>query len=219
MEGGLCLKMVFEYILGVLATAWNILVSPWLSLDTLWTVLPLVMILVLIHLYFGRYRTEELGWNSAFSNSISLLWVCVILARSLFEEYGFKQIFYENGFREMVLVGLLVFLVLSMLVFNYFHLLPKRLAFIFSSSDFVYVLAYVVISLIVGGFSINKNSLFAAVLVYAVLVLFLQLIKSFVPVSPNSKQTLKKQNRRKAGKKAARKRKINKFFEWVKKKF
>ncbi|MEK6921550.1 MAG: hypothetical protein AABX82_06710, partial [Nanoarchaeota archaeon] len=43
--------------------------------NILWTILPLLGIAFFIELYFGRYKTEELGWNTAFGNTISLLWV------------------------------------------------------------------------------------------------------------------------------------------------
>lgn len=213
--------MAYEFMLEVLKTSWEILITPWLHAETLWMILPLVLILVLIHLYFGRYRTEELGWNSAFSNSISLLWICVIILHSLHGEYGFSGMLGGEGLANLVIVGVLVIWVALMLVFNFFHVLPKKAAFTVSSSDFVYVLAYIIIAVVVGNIAVtNASAILAGILLFVVMVAVLQLMKRLVPLSKSSKKTMKKREkknkRKKAGKKAAKTRKINKIIEWFK---
>lgn len=195
----------------------RIFITPWLSINTLWTILPLILILILIHFYFGRYRTEELGWNSAFSNTISLFWVCIILLRFLFEKYGWYALFTAADFeitKNYILVGFLTLWVILLFIFNFFHIWPKKFAFIISSADSVYISAYIVISLIVGEFPINIQTLAASIIIFSILLLLLNLLKRLVPMARGAKIALakkkKKKKRQKAAKKAAQTRKEKK---------
>lgn len=190
----------------------DILVSPWLHSKTLWVVLPLVLILFLIHLYFGRYRSEELGWNSAFGNSISLLWICMILFRFLFEKYGLGTIVSETeAMNSFIVVAILTIWVFLLLIFNFFHVMPKKLAFVVSSSGSVYVLAYIITSVIVGDFALNLKTLIASLILFILLAIALQGIKHMIPMSQSARQVLKerrkREGRKKGGKKSAKSRK------------
>src|SRR3989344_6391980 len=63
----------------------EIIEKPVLQKDILWIIAPLLITLLLIQVYFGRYKNEQIGWNTAFSNSISFLWVTTTLVRYLYE--------------------------------------------------------------------------------------------------------------------------------------
>lgn len=146
------------------------------------------MILILIHVYFGRYRDEELGWNSAFGNSISLLWVSIILFKFLLDKYSLQELYFGNQYGKFLLISLLALWVLILFVFNFFHVLPKKLAFIVSSASSVYILAYIVISLIVGDFSLNKEIVFSSLLLFVILLGIIQIINYLIPAAKETKQ-------------------------------
>ncbi|MBW2987658.1 hypothetical protein KY336_03860 [Candidatus Woesearchaeota archaeon] len=196
------IETIIEYLIGTLfPLVWELLSRPWLHIDTLWMILPLILILVLIHLYFGRYRKEELGWNSAFGNSVSLLWICVILGRDIVQRHGFETLYSEfltNHFvmSDVILVSILTVWVIVLLFMNYFHVLPKKIAFIVSSSDSVYILAYVIISLVVGNFIVDKHVILAAVVVFVLLTAVLELIKIITPMSRGSLTSVKKKKKK-----------------------
>src|SRR3989344_6799585 len=63
----------------------EIIEKPVLQKDILWIIAPLLITLLLIQVYFGRYKNEEIGWNTAFSNSVSLVWVTTTLFRFIYE--------------------------------------------------------------------------------------------------------------------------------------
>ena len=71
----------------------KIIVTPWLNKELLWMVIPLILIIFFVQAYFGRNRTEELGWNTAFGNAISLFWISVILTRFVIESTPIEQLF------------------------------------------------------------------------------------------------------------------------------
>lgn len=204
--------MKIDYLMIILSHVWQILREPWLQRESLWMVLPLIIILIFIHIYFGRYRSEELGWNSAFGNTVSLLWISVILYKFLFDNYTFKELISGGQLGKFIIVTLLTVWVLTLFTFNFFHIIPKKISFIISSAGSVYILAYIVISFIVGNFMFNLEFALSSLIVFLLLLGMIQLIKHVVPMTRSAKQVLqqreKKEKRKKAGRKAAKTRKV-----------
>src|SRR3989344_5233011 len=59
--------------------ALELAMQPSIHKDMLILLLPLLATLFVMQIYFSRYKREELGWNSAFGNSIVLLFVGISL--------------------------------------------------------------------------------------------------------------------------------------------
>ena len=100
-------------------------------------------------LHFGRYKKEELGWNTAFGNSMVLIFTCVDLVRYLYNQGTLFTFDIQNA-----LVIVLIFEGFLMTLLNYYHLIPKSLAFGMAS-----------------GLTINVTVLFVIVLIYSKLPL------------------------------------------------
>lgn len=183
--------MAFEYMLRLLEYSWKIFISPWLDQKGIWMILPLILILIFIHIYFGRHRSEELGWNSAFSNSISLLWVEITLLRFLLEEHSFGQLLSGPEFGKAMVVVFLGLWVIALAVFNFFHIVPKRFAFMASSPSSVYVLAYIAVSLVVADFTIVKETIISSIMLFFILLLLINMIKLSIPMAKIDEQIKK----------------------------
>ena len=202
----------------------QLLITPWVIRDALWLVLPLILILIFIHVYFGRNRIEELGWNSAFANAVSLLWVCAQLFKFLFLNYSFKSFFDNSLFRQhFIFIIILLIWVFVILRFNFYHSVPKRFAYFISSADAVYIIAYLAIAIVVGDILITWHILLASALVFVVLVALFALLKDTIPMSSVAKRVtterIHKKMRHKRAVKAARTRKFNNLFYNLKSKF
>ena len=112
--------------------------------EMIWILIPLTLTLLLIELYFGRYIEEELGWNTAFGNTLVLIFVAIDLAKHLYLTNGSMFIF---DFKlAIVLAVLLEGLLLTFL--DYFHSLPKKVAFQISSKFPTNYVAYIAIILV-----------------------------------------------------------------------
>lgn len=148
--------------------------------EVLWMVLPLFISTVFIGFYFGRHKTEELGWNTAFGNTISLLWVTTGLVRFLYEKTGSWDVFLHPGeFYPVVaiVVGLGIWgLILAF--FNYYHTLPKLVSFFISSSVPVNITALLAIVIIVGEIPVTLYSLSAAFFLFVAIAMGLAFLKA-----------------------------------------
>ena len=144
----------------------------------IWILIPLLISLFLMEFYFKRYKKEELGWNTAFSNSLILIFVSLDLLRFLYNNHMLKYVNLENA---LVIAVLLLGLTLNIITF--FHVIPKKTAFGLSSRLPINIIAYITVIIIYSGIIIDFYTAIAAV-IFAVLVrLILTLISLLVPES------------------------------------
>ena len=125
--------------------------APIRQTELLPTVLPLIIGVVVIELYFGKHTNEELGWNTAVGNSIS--WMSTGLMLLITTETTQQERLATYG-----IIGagaLLAYL-------DFYHKLSDTVAFIVSSSGIVYTLAYISVIMIKTSMPVNTTTLKAA---------------------------------------------------------
>ncbi|MDD5418107.1 MAG: CPBP family intramembrane metalloprotease [Candidatus Nanoarchaeia archaeon] len=192
---------IITYVLySFLPRVYSIFSAPFTDPQMLWILTPLLITMVLMQLYFGRYRQEELGWNTAFGNSIALIFVSVNLLQRLVGLIGFEGLISDSRF---YLISAILAIGAVQLILNFFHKLPKKYAFFIGSSAFVNILAFIVIVLVYTQISLDTTTLFASIAVFMILYFVLLMIKYLSPMSTGAKihETVKKekeQNRKAA---------------------
>ncbi|MBD3249893.1 hypothetical protein GF336_07640 [Candidatus Woesearchaeota archaeon] len=153
--------------------------------ELLWIVIPLAATLVLMELYFGRYKEEELGWNTAVGNSMILIFVAMDLFRHLWEhtiDPNILNILLTHT-TKTILILFLALGSLWLLIADFFHFLPKSIAFMLSSSIPIKVIAYVTIVLVYTNIPFDWGTLAASVALFAILFVIFKLIQFFIPIS------------------------------------
>ncbi|UCD03604.1 MAG: hypothetical protein JSW73_03630 [Candidatus Woesearchaeota archaeon] len=151
----------------------DIIISPFKDPAMLWEVLPLVITVLIIVLYFGRYKNEQLGWNSALTNSLVLLYVGTNLLYYLYLNDSLSI------FSEYTLVAIAVALVgLSLAFLNYHHILPKKISFGIASVLPINFLAFLSIVFVHGHLKLDLSSLFAAIILFVIIFSIVKLVQS-----------------------------------------
>ena len=114
----------------------DLVTAPYYHRELLWITIPLIIVLLLMEFYFGRYEKEELGWNTAVGNALVLLFVAMDLYRHIYEQSVYKDflnfIFVES--RGVFIASIVALEGFWLLFANFFHILPKRFAFFASAS-------------------------------------------------------------------------------------
>jgi len=160
--------------------------------ELLWIVFPLAVATIVMLFYQGKYKGECPGWNSYVSNSLVLLFVSVVLLKTIYGLDGNGVMnFATYGAKTLVSVLLLVFGFL-LLVLNFEHYLPEKVARYISSPLTVNLFAYVVILFVysdiqldglaglspaMGASSSYVVKIISLVLIFIVLLIVLNLIK------------------------------------------
>ena len=199
--------MIFEQFISyvdkvLLPRFTEILIIPWIYRNLLWLVIPLLFVTLFINLYFGRNKSEALGWNTAFANAISLFWITVLLIKTTLEQPGvihlpLRVLFSGRYLQEFILISLLALWTILWAFFDYFHALPRKIAFVLSSATIINATAYVFISLILGDIVLDRHTLFAGILILLLFVIFFALFRSLVKPSLTAREVLEQRRHKK----------------------
>ncbi len=154
----------------VLRRFYAIFLFPAYNPDLIPSVIPIFLGLIVIEIYFGKYQSESLGWNSAVSNAVLLLATALTLIIRL------NLIGVPSGPRYIVAYGILV-LGTVILVLNFYHLWPAVIAFSVSSGFAVYTLVYISIAIVYEHLPLDRHTAAAAVIVFILFYIFFGIIK------------------------------------------
>ncbi len=58
--------------------------SPFKDLSIWWLLAPIILFWIILEIYFSRYKTEKLGWNSTLGYGLNMFWIGIISLRTLF---------------------------------------------------------------------------------------------------------------------------------------
>jgi hypothetical protein len=155
----------------------QILYAPFNYPEMFWISLPLIITLILVELYLGRYKDEELNWSSLLTNSLVFVFVGLDLLRKLTTEDVIRY-----NYNIKLLLAVIILVVGVLLVFtNYFHSISPVVSKIFSSFLFVNAGAYLVIIAVYGNYSLDIYYFLSSVIFIVGLWLLFRIIHIFQP--------------------------------------
>jgi len=147
-----------------------LLKAPLIQPEMWWIITPLIVTFIVMTFYFGVYRREELGWNTALGNTIVLLFVTLDLLRHI---YNYSIPGSLHNFATYPLNFLIVFIVILEAIFlfrfAFTHAIPKQVMFFIASPLPVNLQAYIITALVYLRFQPNMYTISAAVLLFLVL--------------------------------------------------
>lgn len=150
--------------------------APMKNMEMLWSVIPLIISFIVLQLYFGRYKEEELGWNTAVSNSLIWLFVGANLMRYLYSTGGVSI----NDPRTMVSLSV-IGLGFVILFLNFNHLWPEGLAFTLSSALIINYHAFISILFVYTNIPMDSVTVLAATALFVVLVVLDLIVRIIEP--------------------------------------
>ena len=145
----------------------------------LWIAVPLIIATLFMTLYFGKYRKEELGWNTAFGNTMVFLFVSINIIQEMYysDGAGSWANLISNSFHLTITIILAAIAFFLMLI-TYYHLLPKRAAFFLFSAPPINVTVYVLMTMVYTEVPADYVTLGAAVLLFLVILFFLKVLQA-----------------------------------------
>lgn len=152
----------------VLKRAEIFLQAPLQDQNILPTVLPLIMGAVIMELYFGKHKQEDLGWNTSVGNAV--IWMTTGISLLMAESLSQPELYATYG-----LIGVGAFIAFM----DFFHIWPSTVAFIVSSSAVVYTLAYTLVVIIKSGLTIDQTTFKAAAIFFIGTNVVFKIIQSF----------------------------------------
>lgn len=171
----------------VLFRLWDIIAAPFRNSEMLWIIFPLALTFIVLEFYFDRHGTEELGWAAAVANSLILFIVAIDLIKHSFHyappwkvaKVVFLAVFTKETLpiepQVLILIVFLALLGIFITIVNYFHLLPKKMAFEVSGHPPINFLAFFAIVVVYSTDTahpvpLDIPALIAGVLLYLILL-------------------------------------------------
>lgn len=155
--------------LAVLERTFVILKAPIAQPAMLWILIPLLGSILLMTIYFGRYKYESMSWDSAFGNMLVLIFASIDLLRFLHNQ----GTLFETSIKNLV-VAVFMVMGVTLTFLNYFHLMPEELAFGISSGNTVNI---IVLFLIIVVYSQIPIDYVTALAVLGLMVIFFAILK------------------------------------------
>jgi|TARA_B100001971_G_C18187924_1_gene536795 hypothetical protein len=145
------------------------------DLSILWLLTPILFFWIVLEVYFSKYQSEKLGWNTALGNGMSIFWILIISMRELFSE-GWSGLVWSRFFGLMIL-----FVYTGFIIYNSFaHKLPEKVSFIIASPTITYYLSAVAILWTFGGLVITGWVILDLLLIYGVVLILEVILKKYV---------------------------------------
>jgi len=152
--------------------------APLRDLSILWLLVPIILFWLVLEVYFGRYKEEKLGWNSALGYGLSMFWIVIISLRTLF----------SNNF-ELFSIDKLLFVIFIALysVFIIFvsftHRMKSKIFFLFTSPTLVYYLFGIAVIWVNGLLNISLWVIVDFVIFYILILIFELILKKIIPAA------------------------------------
>jgi len=160
----------------------QLLGGPFENPNMLWIAMPLIITLIVVELYFKRYKDEQIGWNTALTNALVLFFVALNLFQVVFMSYQgtFWSRFFSTGFfiaLIILIMGVVLFLA------DFFHKIPKKIAFILSSHLLINTTAYIAIVIVYNRIPLDLATILAWIILIALLKAVFLIVRLLEPKS------------------------------------
>ena len=167
-----------EIWVNILSGFKEIFSAPLRDLSILWFLATLVLFWFILEIYFGRYKSEKLGWNTALGYGLSMFWIVII---------SFKTMF-ENNF-ELFSIGKLLFVIfvaayyVFIIFISFTHRLKEKIFFLFTSPTIVYYLFGITLLLVDDLLEINFWVFIDLIILYIIILILEIILKKIIPAA------------------------------------
>jgi hypothetical protein len=153
----------------------DIIKPMFIDFSLFWYLGPILLFWLILEIYFSRYKTEELGWNTALGNGLSVFWIITICMKYLFDNH--LENFHWGKFAALITMLLYaVFIIVN----SFSHKLRDKVSFLLASPTATYYLSGVAVLWTYGKLQITVWVLIALVLFYGFVLLVELILKKII---------------------------------------
>jgi len=149
----------------------ELLRAPITEPSILWLILPLISLWVLLEIYFGKHKKEQLGWNSTLANGMSLIWVGLSITKTLFDNVV------VNFGERLIICLFIIFYGMIVIYSSYKHKFSPKVTFVMGSPNVIYPLGIFAVILGYGVVSITLSAILAALILFFIFIIILLIVR------------------------------------------
>jgi hypothetical protein len=179
--------------------------------ETLEILIPLLITMFLVQIYFGRNKDESISWDSAYGNCIILLFVTAHLVNFVYNEFGLTgfDVFGTTAFYKTMTALAVAVVAFSLMFIDFFHTVDEKFSFFLSSSIFLSVFSFVAVVLVYSDIPFDGDTMITSLFILLFVSIFFKIFRLTIPGSSSAQRYVE-------GVKREREHKIRLFKDRVK---
>ncbi|MBW2992673.1 hypothetical protein KY345_05645 [Candidatus Woesearchaeota archaeon] len=170
------------FLQGMLDALWEIVRSPFKEWSVWWFLAPVLILWVILELYFGRYKSEQLGWNTSLANGISLVWINIESMRFLFSNHP------EPFLLRFIPVSLILIYGGFVIYVSFAHKFSGKVTYALAAPTPIYFLSAISVLWGHGELTLTWFVILDLILLYPIIVGIFALLRKFLPEVPEEKK-------------------------------
>jgi len=164
------------FIVEMFKDIFQVVSIPFTNPELLWQIAPILLMWFIIETYFGMHKHEELGWNTALSNGISLFWIIIGSMQYMFSNKA--ELFAWDKFGVILFV--MIYAGFTIYV-SFTHKISSKVTYVFSSPTAIYFLGYISFVYAYGKIDVDLPMISGVILLFLILLLFTYIYKKILP--------------------------------------
>lgn len=156
----------------------DIALAPFKQASVWWFLTPIIFFWIILEVYFGKHKSEQLGWNTALGNGMSLVWVNIESMRFLW--------YYKPEFFWLKFAIIMVILCYGSFVIyvSFTHKLSSKTAYTIASPSPIYYFSYISVLWGHGVLTLTWWVILDLIVIYPIILFVLFLLRKFMPGAP-----------------------------------
>lgn len=147
-----------------------------------WFLAPVILLWIALEIYFGKYKKEQLGWNTSLGNAVTLTWISVESMRFLFDTQP------DNFWFRFGLITAIILYALMIIYFSFSHKISPKATYTLASPNAVYFLCMVTILWGHGVLQLTPWVLLDLFVLYILLLVFFWIVRKVMPEAKKEKE-------------------------------
>lgn len=142
-----------------------------------WVLAPVFLIWIIVELYFGMFKKEDLGWNTSLAQGITLMWISVDSIRHTF------SVEVSHFWLRFLATLLFLFYGLFLIFICFKHKFSEKATFRFASPNIIFFLALSVVLFTYGELSVSFFVILDLIILFVFIYLVVSIVKKLIPQS------------------------------------
>ncbi len=157
----------------------EIAAAPFKQASVWWFLAPIILFWIILEVYFGKHKSEELGWNTALGNGMSLVWVNIESMRFLW--------FYKPDLFWLRFVVIFTILVYGSFIIyvSFTHKLSSKATYRLAAPSPIYYFSFISVLWGHGVLILTGWVLLDLLILYPIVLLIVFLLRKFMPGAPD----------------------------------
>ena len=172
------------FVIEVLHSLWLIVKAPLSRPELLWQLAPVILMWGVMEVYFGLHKKEELGWNTALGNGISLFWIIISAMQFIFNNK--EHVFSWDRFYVILFITIYA---IFLIYISFRHSFSAKFTYVMGAPTMIYFFSYIALIYAFGLIDASLPMITAIALLLGLVIGSETIFKALLPNEDNSDDT------------------------------